>query len=79
MRVLATHECNGSPFTHTSEHEIARVHTLTKETFNHTCGFTTKPVGVEVEHDPSVLLDQFNCFAVVLQSISSAFEDASYR
>jgi len=34
---------------------------------------------MEVSHDPSVLPDQFNCFAVAVEYESSPFEDGSDR
>jgi hypothetical protein len=34
---------------------------------------------MEMSHDPSVLPDQFHCFAVGVERESSAFEDGSYR
>ena len=34
---------------------------------------------MEVSHDPSVLPDHFQCFAVGVQYESSTFEDGGYR
>jgi hypothetical protein len=38
----------------------------------------TKPIGMEVDRDPSVLADEFNYCEVCFQSTASAFENACY-
>jgi hypothetical protein len=58
--------------------KLISIHTVAKETLNHTGGFVTQPIGMEVERDPSVLPDRFNYVAVRLQSIASAFQNAGY-